>query len=208
MRHYRTPLPGLLARTLEHGLNRVIALDDHAAAQLAPLRGHSLCLKLEGLNIDLYVIGPVHANSPPQLLVALDSERPVDTMIAGTPSALLAMAVPAWRRPGSGVRIEGDVGMAQAIEGLMRRLDPDWEKLFVDTLGVVIGHQAWQLMRSSLMAGREVGQVAADQVGHFLREESDWVITQQEGRQFSQSVDQLREATDRLEAALRRHGLS
>lgn len=208
MRQYRTPLPGLLARTLEHGLNRVIALDDNAAAQLAPLRGHSLCLKLEGLNIDLYILGPAQADSAPALSVALDSERPVDTVIAGTPSALLAMAVPAWRRPGSGVRIEGDVGVAQAIEGLMRRLDPDWEALFVDTLGVVIGHQAWRLMRSSLTAGREMGTVAADQVGHFLREESDWVVTQKEGRQFSQAVDHLREATDRLEAALRRHGLS
>ena len=208
MRHYRTPLPGLLARTLEQGLNRVIALDDNAATHLAPLRGHSLCLKLEGLNIDLYIIGPAQADSAPKLSVALDCERPVDTVIAGTPSALLAMAVPAWRRPGSGVRIEGDVGVAQAIEGLMRRLDPDWESLFVETLGVVIGHQAWRLMRSSLSASRQVGQVAADQVGHFLREESEWLVTQKEGRQFSQSVDQLREATDRLEAALRRHGLS
>jgi ubiquinone biosynthesis protein UbiJ len=208
MRRYRTPLPNLLARSLEHALNQVIALDPEAARHLEPLRGRSLCLQLQGLNIDLYLIGPAPSDSAARLSVALDSHQPVDTTISGSPSALLAMAVPAWRRPGSGVRIEGDVGVAQAIEGLMRRLDPDWETLCVDSLGVVVGHQAWRLLRSSLTAGRDLGGVAADQVGHFLREESDWLVSQQDGQQFSRSVDQLREATDRLEAALRRHGLS
>lgn len=208
MRRYRTPLPSMLAGALAQGLNRILALDEAAHQWLKPLHGRSLCLKLQGLEIDLYLLGPTGDDLDRRLRVTLSHDQPVDTTISGSPSALLGMAVPAWRRPGSGVRIEGDVGVAQAIEGLMRRLDPDWEQLLVEALGEVLGHQAWRLLRRSLSGAQHIGQVAEAQLGHFLREESDWLVARDQAQAFSASVDHLREATDRLEAALRRRGLS
>ncbi len=201
MGRYLTPLPGLLARAINDGLNQAIELDPTAAERLRSMRGKTVRLVLERLGIDLYFTG--HDES---LQVSAESTLEPDTTITGAPSALLAMAVPDWRDSGSGVRIEGDAGTAQALEKLMRRLDPDWEALLVRHLGPVFGHQAWRMLRDTLEHSRHGARTLADQVGHYLREESGLLVTREEAEQFVNDVDELREAVDRLETRSRRQG--
>jgi len=201
MSRYITPLPGLLARLIEQGLTQAIALDAQAAERMKPLEGRTVRLALDGLGLDLYFIGQTG-----RLEVRAESDLEADTTIRGTPAALLAMAVPDWRAPGSGVRIEGDAGTAQSLEKLMRRLDPDWERLATDTFGEVVGHQVWRLTRDALQLGQSSLNLAGDQLGRYLREESGLLITREEIELFSHDVDELRESIDRLESRLRREG--
>ncbi len=201
MSRYLTPLPGLLASAVDTALNRAIGLDETAATRLAAMRDKTVRLELKGLGIDLYFHG-----LDDRLAIDAESETEPDTTISGTPAALLAMAVPDWRAPGSGVQIQGNAAAAQALEKLLRQLDPDWEALLVEHLGVVWGHQVWRMINDSSRAGRHAASTVADQTARFLREESGLLVTHEEVDEFIREVDELREATDRLEARLRREG--
>ncbi len=201
MSRYITPLPGLLARMIDQAFNQAIALDPAAADKLKGLSGRTVRLELQGLGIDLYFSGIGE-----RLTVQAESDLEPNTTITGSPTALLAMAVPDWRSPGSGVRIEGDAGTAQTLEKLLRQLDPDWEALLVRQFGEIIGHQLWRAFNDAAQAGRSGLSTASDQVAHYLREESGLLVTRPEVDQFVHQVDELREATDRLEARLRREG--
>jgi ubiquinone biosynthesis protein UbiJ len=201
MSRYLTPLPSLLAGTIEGAFARAIALDDEAPELLGALEGKCVQLALEGVGIDLFFLGTGSG-----LAITAETDEVPDTVIRGTPSALLALAVPDWGASGSGVRIEGDAGTAQSLEKLLRRLDPDWERLMTDRFGEVIGHQLWRIAQDALKIGRSSADLARDQIGHYLREESGLLVTEAEVGQFTIEVDELREAVDRLESRLRREG--
>lgn len=203
MPRYLTPFPGLLAMAMQSAFNQAIALDREAIKRLKPLDGKAVKLVLDRVGIDLYFVGQGE-----RLAVLAESEQEPDTIIKGSPNALLAMAVPDWRAPGSGVRIEGDAGTAQALEKLFKHLDPDWEALLSQHLGEVIGHQVWRLLRDAGGMARHGASTAGDQVARYLREESGLLVTREEAELFNREVDELREAADRLEARLRRAGLT
>ncbi|NBD96114.1 MAG: sterol-binding protein [Gammaproteobacteria bacterium] len=198
---YLTPFPGLLAAGVEQAVARAIALDDASTSRLAPLRGKLVRLELKGLAIDLYFRG--HDDG---LAVSAEHDAEPDTTISGTPLALLAMAVPDWRAPGSGVRIEGDAGTGQAFEKLLKQLDPDWEAIFVARFGPVVGHQLWRMLTQARDGARHFSSTSAEQAARFLREESGLLVSRREADEFVDEVDELREAVDRLEARLRRRG--
>lgn len=199
MSRYLTPLPGLFAAGVEQAINRAIALDEGAAPRLMPLSGKLVRLELKGPGIDLFF----HAATD-RLAVTAESAQTPDTTISGSPTALLAMAVPDWFAAGSGVRIEGDAGSAQALEKLLRRLDPNWEAMFVEHLGPVVGHQLWRMLADARSDTRRVAETTANQVARYLREESGMLVTHDEMTGFVEEVDELREAIDRFEARIRR----
>lgn len=201
MTRYVTPLPGLLAAGVEQAIARAIALDDNAAGRLQPLRYKRVKLELKGLGIDLFFHGRDDG-----LGVRAEDDSAPDTTISGTPLALLAMAVPDWRARGSGVRIEGEAGTGQAFEKLLKQLDPDWETIFVERFGPVVGHQLWRMLGEAHAGARHVATTGAGQAARFLREESGLLVPHEEVEEFVRDVDELREAVDRLEARLRRQG--
>jgi len=201
MSRYLTPLPAMLAGLLDRAFNQTIVLDADAARRLKPLDGRSVKLALSGLNIDLFFSG-----QGDRLRVLAESDVEPDTTILGSPTALLAMSVPDWRSPGSGVRIEGDAGTAQALEKLFKQLDPDIEGLIVRHLGPVLGHQVWRLMLDAASVSRHGSKVAGEQISRYLREESGLLVSREEMNGLTGDIDELREAVDRLEARLRRTG--
>lgn len=203
MSRYLTPLPGLLATAIERAIHQAVEADPAGPPRLKALDQRCIKLVLSGLGIDLIFCG-----EPERLRVVAETDLVPDTIIRGSPGALLAMAAPDWFGKQSGVRIEGDAGAAQALEQLLRKLDPDWEGLLTEQLGDVLGHQVWRLLRDSLSQGRRLVGVAGEQVGHYLREESGLLTTRAEIQSFARDVDELREATDRLEVKLRRRGLA
>ncbi len=203
MSRYLTPLPGLLATAIDRAVNQALDADPVGKQRLLALDQRCIKLVLSGLGIDLFFRG-----MPDRLSVVAESDLPPDTVITGSPGALLAMAAPDWFGKHSGVRIDGDAGAAQALEQLLRKLDPDWEGLLTEQLGDVLGHQVWRLLRDSFGESRRLAGVAGEQVSHYLREESGLLTTRAEARSFARDVDELSEATDRLEVKMRRRGLA
>jgi len=202
MTSYRTPLPGILAATLEASINHVLAMDDGTPRRLGPLDQRLVRLELEGLAIVLDF-----SFTPHRVKVSLQTEATPDTVISGTPTALFAMAIPdadgSWGRPGSQVRISGDATLARDIERLFSRLDIDWEAKFSNWFGDVVGYQLVAGARGAASQLRASLSTIGDFASDWLRQPSSPLVEPMAIEEFSEAVDALRDATDRLEARLR-----
>ena len=203
MTDYRTPLPQLLADTLEAGVNQVLALDQESASRLDKLEGRILQLDLEGLAITLYFTAESGA-----VLISLSLEGEPDTVISGTPFALFAMAAPGdaagWGLPGSRVQISGDANLARDMEQVFSRLDPDWERPLAALFGDVVGFQLAAGLKQGVETVREAARSTAEMAGVYLRDEASALVRPFEMKSFGDDVEKLRDAVDSLEARLKK----
>jgi ubiquinone biosynthesis protein UbiJ len=165
---YVTPLPGLLAFTLENAINNVLQLDMESPKRVKKLEGKLLQVNLEGLNITLFITfkhGVVR--------VRLDAEGTPDTVISGTPVALFSMAEPEetdWGLPKSKVQINGDASLARDLERIFSKLDPDWETPLAGILGDVAGHQAAHGIRQGVKTARETANTIREVISEIAKE--------------------------------------
>lgn len=228
MPDYRTPLPAMLAASLQAGLNAVLDLDPNSAARSGRIAGRVLKLVLEGTGIELYFTSGNRGAGSRGIEVLLEppgagsstvagaepgaEERRADAIVRGTPAALFSMAAAelggGWSAPGSEVSIEGDAGLARDFERLFSRLDPDVEGRLGGLFGDVIGHQLAFGLKQGAQRARETAGVAREVLGEVLREgsrggRSGPLVGRGEARRFADAVDELRDAVDRLEARLR-----
>ncbi|MBT8060260.1 MAG: hypothetical protein HKP03_02795 [Xanthomonadales bacterium] len=201
MPEYKTPLPGILAAMLETGINRVLALDDNTPQRLRRLDDRMLRLDIEGVGISLFF-----AFDSRRVEVGTRSDFEPDTVISGSPVALFAMAVPDeagyWGTPESRVTISGDANLARDLERLFSRLDPDWEGRLSRLLGDVWGHQVAAGLRAGAGQVRDSAENAGQMLSEYLQSRQSPVAREEEFREFAGSVEETREAADRLEAAL------
>jgi ubiquinone biosynthesis protein UbiJ len=201
MPEYKTPLPGILAAMLETGINRVLALDDNTPQRLRRLDDRMLRLDIEGVGISLFF-----AFDSRRVEVGTRSEFEPDTVISGSPVALFAMAVPDeaghWGTPESRVTISGDANLARDLERLFSRLDPDWEGRLSRLLGDVWGHQVASGLRAGAGQVRDSAENAGQMLSEYLQSRQSPVAQEAEFKEFAGSVEETREAVDRLEAAL------
>jgi ubiquinone biosynthesis protein UbiJ len=156
MAEYVTPLPGLLAHTLETAINHVLHLDMESPSRVSKLEGRLLQVDLKGVGITLFFTFK-HGN----VRVRLDAEGSPDTIISGTPVALFSMAEPEdadWGLPDSKVQINGDASLARDLERIFNKLDPDWEGPLAGLLGDVAGQLAAQGIRQGVETARETAK--------------------------------------------------
>lgn len=205
MADYRTPLPGILAATLETAVNRILALDDASGERLQRLDGRMLRLDLQGLGITLFF-----AFNGPHVEVGTRSQFEPDTVIAGSPFALFSMAAPEeaarWGAPGSRVTITGDATLARDLERLFSQLDPDWEGRLSRMLGDVWGHQVAAGLRAGAGQARESAGSAGEMLREYVQSSRGPVARADELDEFADAVDELGEAAEALEARLRELG--
>ncbi len=199
---YITPLPQMMAGFIEAGVNRVLALDTESAQRLLKLQGKVLQVDLEGLEITLF-LGFDSGN----VQVDLETESEPDTIIAGTPVALFAMAAPTdagdWGLPGSSVQISGDANLARDIERVFSQMSLDWEKPLTDILGDTLGFQFASGIKQGVDAVRAATEQTVEMTATFFRDESDMLVRPQELSEFNGAVDGLTDAIERLEARIR-----
>lgn len=199
---YRTPLPGLLASTMEAAINRLLAMDQQSGDRLGKLEGRRVRLQLEDLSITLDFLFTTY-----RVEVSLDTTPEADTVISGSLPALFAMAMPdedgRWGGPGSRVRISGDATLARDVERLFSRLDPDWEASLAQFTGDVLAHQLASGLKHFAQGLKTTGINLQQVAQEYLSSEQSPLAQPAELRQFADEVDRLRNDTDRLEAKIR-----
>lgn len=199
---YRTPLPGLLAASMEAAINRLLASDENSGERLNKLDGRRVRLQLEDLAITLDFLF-----SPYRVEVSLDTEPEADTVISGSMPALFAMAMPdedgRWGGPGSRVKISGDATLARDVERVFSRLDPDWEAGLAQFTGDVVGHQLASGLKRFAAGLKSTGDNLQQLAAEYLLDDKSPLAQPAEQQRFADEVDRLREATDRLEARVR-----
>ena len=168
MPEYITPLPGMLAFTLETAVNHVLQMDMESPERVKKLEGRLLQLDLKGLGITLFFTfkhGVVR--------VRLEAEGTPDTVISGTPVALFSMAEPEeadWGLPDSKVQINGDASLARDLERIFSKLEPDWEGPLAGMLGDVAGHQLAQGLRQGVETARQTARSASKVLSDVLKD--------------------------------------
>ncbi len=201
-RSYRTPLPGLLATSLEAAVNRLLAADQNSGDRLGKLDGRRVRLQLQDLAITLDFIFTAY-----RVEVSLDTTSDADTVISGSMPALFAMALPddegRWGGPGSRVKISGDATLARDLERLFSKLDPDWEAGVAEFTGDVMAHQLVAGLKSIASSLLNTGEQLRDVASDYLHSEQSPLAQTTELRGFSDEVDGLRDAVERLEARMR-----
>ena len=188
-----------LLRPIESILNRNIAASARARGLLAQVAGRSLELRLASTLLRFRVTA-----GEERVSIAPGSDAPADATIEGTPFSLLRLAfdedVQAVRA--GGVQVAGDAEIAQVFERLLIAARPDVEEELSRQTGDVAAHEIARAARGAFAFARKARDTFGQNVAEYLTEESHDVPKRGEVEEFLNSVDRLREASDRLEARL------
>jgi ubiquinone biosynthesis protein UbiJ len=189
----------MLTRTIDNIVNRGLPRSPRARELVAQLKGRSVAIGIDGF-------ARVRVESDGTLVHVATASGPAaaDATICGGPLALLALM-----RPGGqgvvqrgAVSISGDGQLAEQFQELARLLQPDFEEELSLFIGDVPAHQ---LARWVGIGGRWLQNAARTtfvNAAEYLAHERGDLVPRQEGEQFLQGVDAVREAVDRLESRL------
>lgn len=196
-------LKPLAGRALEAALARALALDPDTRAALAKLDGRSIALHLAQPPLAMRMTVDGEA-----LRVGPVEDAAADLSVRATLAGLLAQ-VPGLRRDGAHaapgrLRIEGDAELAQQLQRLAQRFDPDWQQPFVSVFGEVIGVQVANAVAAALRGARGAASSFAQSSAEYVVEESRDVVGRDELDAFHDDVDGLRDDVDRIAARVAR----
>ena len=182
-------------------LNRNVAQSSRARTAAERLEGRVLSLALEGTPLTLFF-----RVAEGRITIDTQHEGVADASLSGTPLSLLSMVGPGAeeRLRGSGIRIAGDAEVAQRFRELLEYAQPDFEEELSRVIGDVAARQVANIARGFFDWGRKAADSLSMNVAEYLQEEGRDVPTRVELDEFLEAVDQLRDATDRLEARLAR----
>jgi ubiquinone biosynthesis protein UbiJ len=203
-------LPATLASNLESAFNRYLAMDPDAGTRLQPLDGRTIALELRGFDLVVCLRvadGRVSVLPEPEP----DPDTEADTTLRGTPLgfARLGLGGDSTDTLFSGdVSISGDVEAGQAFKAVLDELDIDWEEQLAGITGDMVAHQLGNAARSAGSWLRQGRTTLEQDLGEYLQEELRVVPTRIEIENFIADVDRMRMDLERLEARIRRLGIT
>jgi ubiquinone biosynthesis protein UbiJ len=137
-----------------------------------------------------------------QLQLLLADTTAADATLSGTPLGMLALTREAPEtviRRGD-VQLSGDAEAGARFQELLQLLRPDLEEMLARVIGEIPAFAAGRVLQQTLDYGRSVLRTGALNVGEFLAHERGVLVPRAEADPFLQAVDELREATDRLQS--------
>ncbi len=194
---------GMINATLltlaEESLNRVLSRDPVTLARLGELAGREIRIECRQPEWHCFLLPH---NRGIDLLAA--SAEP-DACIRG--SALNLMRLPYAGNEvlfGHGVSIEGDSALVHRLQQILADSHVDWEAWLAELIGDTAAHPLANLLRSASHQLRYGSNSLIHSVEEYLHEEARLLPTQVEIDIWQEEVEELRDATDRLEARIAR----
>ena len=194
-------LPVSLLAAIEKALNAYLHLDGEAFSRAEALQSKIIQLHINSLDINIYS------------LVGTDDIQLLGEY-AGTPDATISGSLASLVRLSqskdsasamleSDVEILGDMRVAEGFSRMLSEASIDWEELLSKIVGDIPAYQAGSTVRKSNEWVSETIDAMKHNVAEYLSEESRMVPAKAEVAQFMEAVDDLRMASDRLEARLK-----
>ena len=193
------PTPALGAA--EIALNRYLGSDPRALALCEDLAGRALELRFSDLGLRLVFIAESHG-----MQLRGTPETEADVCLTGTASAFGRILFSGGREgiTGGGLRIEGDVGVAQCFADLFASVDFDLTDFIDARLGPVPAYFIGKGLKQARALFSRAASELPEQTAEYLREETRDVIGAWEHEKFAAEVETLRDDAERLAARLRR----
>jgi ubiquinone biosynthesis protein UbiJ len=183
---------------MEAAINSALRYDPGSRHAVGRLAGQVLAVEMTRPQLTFFL-----EPQPEGVRVASHFEGVVTTRLRGSPIALLTLLrSERLNLAGSGVEVFGSTGLLSQLQRIIRELDIDWEQALTGVTGDVAGHQGGKALRGlgSWMSGRK--DTFERLLGEYLSEELNTTPARAELEHFYREVDDLRLATDRLEARL------
>jgi len=191
------PLP--VAALLESAIRAGLALDGDTRTRLAALEGKVVRLDVREPDLDIVLI--VNAG---RVRVPSVHDGESDVTIRGTARAIASLAGGNDALHRGEVRIEGQVGLGQAMRTLLAGIDPEWQEWLAPVLGDTMVH------RLDRLAGAVTGWLTrsratfGENTRDWLEDEAALIASPVQAERFADEVDGVRGDVDRLEARLAR----
>jgi len=189
-------------RVLNAALNEAFALDADAVQRLTRLEGRTLAIVLRDRGWRLFAV--IHAG---RLQVGHAAAAAVDVTISGRMADFIALARANQRGEllGAGrVEIQGDLAIAQEVQGLLGELELDWEGWLAGRLGDITAHRIGRAVRGAFAFGHKTARRLEQDTAEYLRHELMILPQRDEVERYGRAVFDLADAVDRAEARLRR----
>jgi len=183
---------------LETVANRVIRLDPFSQRKLAALDGRVIAIHSEQPDFDFY-LQPTDSG----LRFLKQPETEPDVTLRGDMSGFIKLL----KSDGAGfsdagVRIEGDVEIAQKLKAVMEHLDPDWEEELSHFVGDVAAHQIGRTARGMKDWLTSVHRTVEQNTAEYFQEEAKLLAKREQVERFITDVDHLRDDVERLAARI------
>jgi ubiquinone biosynthesis accessory factor UbiJ len=176
--------------------NRNIAASGEAASLLRRLEATHLQIEIDGLTrVRASVAGG-------RLALLAGDDSPADACICGSAPALLQAMRSARPAPdkASALKISGDAEIAGLYRELFAAARPDLEEEMSRWIGDLPARHLSLVARSVRTWARRARRSAGENIAEYLQEEGRDLVNPVEMQEFLHSVDELREAADRVEA--------
>lgn len=184
---------------LEALLNRGIRASSDATRKSRALTGTSFRIELDGLGLGLTLVSEGDT-------VSLQELPEADATLSGTPGALARLAATgddALLRSRA-VRISGDPLVARDFRDLIAIAAPDFEEELSRLVGDVAARQVGNFLRSFAGWGLDAADRMSRSVAEYLQEESRDLPARAEIEAFLDGVDRLDADVARLQARIGR----
>jgi ubiquinone biosynthesis protein UbiJ len=191
----------LLLTPLQGAIRRALEFDPDSRARIRALHGRKVEVSLTGVQQTVYVA--IHQEEV--LLSMADSGQP-DLRLEGSPIAFAryVMAPDKVEITDSGIKIEGDVALAQRFVGLLREVDIDWEEWASRYLGDVAAYRAGRIARGFFEWARGSERQARGDVKEYLQEEARLLAPRERVKRLMSDIDDIRSDVERLSQRVQR----
>lgn len=188
----------MIEKILTQAINQGITLMPELAPHLKPLRHKTVALHILGLDLILYFT--FHEDN---VEVSKKTDRTPATTLSGYPFSLLAM-IKRKHVIGSGITINGEVELAEALKNLLSHLDIDWEEQLSRLTGDVMAHHLANAGRKIFSSLNDTKKSLSANVSEYLIEEKNIIVSKAELELFYDEVDTLNLSIERLHAKLKK----
>ena len=185
---------------LETVINRYLALDPELLNKLADFEGKVVKLEITGVNKELYMFPGARG-----IQVSTEHDGAADTVLRGAPVSLFKMGLvsnAANMLLKGEVEISGDTRLGHQFKNVFSQMDIDWSAPLASLFGDSISFQLQQSGKNISRWGIGIAKSFSMSFSEYLQEESQDAVTETELNIFNESVDQLRDDVDRLQAKI------
>lgn len=187
---------------VEHGINRVLRLDDTALPRLSDLAGKVIAVQCTAPAMEIHVLPDAEG-----LRLAARWQGEADCRLRAPAASLLRLALSRQKTAilhEPEVTLEGDSAALLSLASILQDLELDWEYEVSRWLGPVAAHLLGSTLRTgNRWAGKGRDSLHQD-LADYLAEESRSLVGRPEAEARFEELDALRLDVDRLDARIAR----
>jgi ubiquinone biosynthesis protein UbiJ len=177
-------------------LNKTLSLDPESFDRIKQLHNKTLCLTI--LPLDVKMCFNITSSGFESCETTL-----ADITVSGKPSDFIKFSQDNNKNLyNSGIKIVGDMGLADEIKTILSQLDLDWEGFIANYTGDVPARLFSQGSKKTFNFVKQAKQNFKRDTIEYFQEEIQILPTRVEMENFNHAVAELRDATARLEAKI------